>query len=93
MFRMEPPDSVFETVTYEQFEAALRVWCTVAPKRMWRDFIYHSETRQKWAAGADPFDRFNPNHAFAEYLVGKLRQAGWEIRQPVRGGAFHHGAG
>ncbi len=82
---MPDPDSPHEPISLEELQKALCIWCTVAPKRMWRDFIHHSETKAKWSSGTDPFDRFNANHAFAEYLVGKFRQAGWSVSQPARG--------
>ena len=67
------------TVTLDDLEKTFRVWVNTAPRRMWQDYFRCSETTYKWGGGADPFDRFDPRHAFARFLAEKFKQAGWTV--------------
>jgi len=71
------------TVSELELEKTFRVWVNVAPRRMWQDYFRCSETTYKWGGGADPFDRFDPRHAFARFLAEKFTQAGWTVTYPT----------
>ena len=81
---MADPDSPSVPVTPEEFATAATIWIRTAPKRIWRDYWQASETAGKWDAALEPMRRFDPHRALGEHLAEKLRQAGWEIRQPER---------
>ena len=83
---MPDPDPAFVPVTLEEFATAATIWIRTAPKRIWRDYWQASETAGKWDAALEPTRRFDPHRALGEHLAEKLRQAGWEIRQPERPG-------
>lgn len=87
---MEPPADSLVPVASDELRKALTVWIVTAPKRIWLDYWHHSETAGKWSASVDQGNRFDPRVALADHLAVRLKQAGWEVRQPARGGAFTH---
>ena len=84
------PGTDSHPVTPDELRKAIAVWIVTAPKRMWLDYWHHAETAGKWSAAVDAANRFDPRIALADHLARRLEQAGWEVRQPARGGAFTH---
>lgn len=78
-FRMD--DSPID-VSNVELRQALVVWLRTCPKRAWQDFWSNAQTIEKWRGGSDPFNRFDPKNALAEYLATKFEQAHWSVRRP-----------
>ena len=65
-------------LTPEKLAETLTIWIRIAPRHLWRNMAEQTE-RERKAPGTEPFGRFDPRKAMAEYLAGKFAVARWEV--------------